>query len=233
MIGHELRNPLAALVLSAGLISETIDELDRDELGNLLMSLQSRAHGLQVLVENLMQQSAGGKIKLNVEPLTIDELVADVRLTVEPLLARNRQTLHVRGTAHTLLADRARLAQVLVNLIANASKFSRPDTTIELEFQQDESLLWCAVADRGIGLPSGSTAWLFEPAARADHTSSGLGLGLAIVKSIVETHGGCVGAANRADGGARFWFTLPRVNEPAPRADSLTQRTGSGFATRS
>jgi signal transduction histidine kinase len=233
MIGHELRNPLAALVLSAELISECIDELDRDEIGNLLMSLQSRARGLQVLVDNLMQQSGGGQLKLNVEPLTIQELVADVSLTVEPLLARNRQTLHVRGTALTLVADRARLAQVLVNLVVNASKFSRPDTAIELEFEQDESMLWCEVADRGIGLPPGSTAWLFEPAAQADESSTGLGLGLAIVKSIIEAHGGCVGAMNRADGGARFWFALPRVKEAAPvvgqpiQANSLARCVGS------
>jgi signal transduction histidine kinase len=105
------------------------------------------------------------------------------------------------------------MAQVLVNLIINASKFSQPGSAIELEFDQRGGTLRGEVADRGIGLPPGSTAWLFEPAARADHGLQGLGLGLAVVKSIVEAHGGRVGAANRPAGGARFWFELPRVRD--------------------
>jgi len=211
VIGHELRSPLAALLVSAELITDALDELDRDQLSDLLLGLMNRARGLQVLVDNLMQHAAIGEVALNLEPLTIDELMGDVRLTVEPLLGRMGQSLQIRATGCTLVADRARLAQVLVNLIVNASKFSSRGAVIEVQFEQRGRTLWGEVADRGIGLPPGSTGWLFEPAARADLRSAGLGLGLAIVKSIVEAHGGCVGAANRDAGGARFWFELPRV----------------------
>jgi len=211
VIGHELRNPLAALLVSAELITEVFDELDRDQLADLLLVLTNSARGLQVLVDNLMQHAATGQITLNVEPMMIDELIVDVRRTVEPLLTRKGQSLRITGTDCTLVADQARLAQVLVNLILNASKFSPPGAAIDVEFEQRGRTLRGEVADRGIGLPPGSSAWLFEPAARADRRAAGLGLGLAIVKSIVEAHGGCVGASNRDAGGARFWFELPRL----------------------
>jgi len=179
----------------------------------MLATIQQRARGLQVLVDNLMHHSSTGQLKLSCEPLQVANLLADVRLTVEPLLARKEQSLQVIGTADDVVGDRARLVQVLVNLILNASKFSATGASIELEFNVRGSTVWCQVADRGIGLPPGPTAWLFEPAARADHSSMGLGLGLAIVKSIIEAHGGRVGAANRRGGGAQFWFTLPRAAE--------------------
>ena len=234
VIGHELRNPLAALLVSAELVTDALDELDRHQLSNMLMSIQHRTRGLQILVDNLMQQSASGDYKLNCEPLEIEDLVADVRLTVGPLLTRNQQSLQIRSMPLTLVAYRARLTQVLVNLIINASKFSQPGSAIQVEFDQRGSTLWFEVADRGVGLPPGSTDWLFEPAARAsNHATAGLGLGLAIVKSIIEAHGGRVGAANRPAGGARFWFALPRVRQTVGgvrqelRGDSFAQCLGA------
>jgi signal transduction histidine kinase len=208
VVGHELRSPLAALLVSAELVADGLDELDQRQLGRMLETIQQRARALQVLVDNLML-SAAGQFSLRCEPLESTELVADVRLTVDPLLARKRQYLVVGGAHVTLTADRARLTQVLVNLILNASKFSPPQSVIHLDFNTRNGRVQVEVTDRGIGLPPGSTEWLFEPAARADHGVAGLGLGLAIVRSIVEAHGGRVGATNRADGGACFWFSLP------------------------
>src|SRR5262249_13170296 len=168
VVGHELRRPLAALVGSADLVTDVLDDLERPQLVHVLAPLEQRARGLQVLVDNLMHHSSTGQLKLSCEPLQVANLLADVRLTVEPLLARKEQSLQVIGTADDVVGDRARLVQVLVNLILNASKFSATGASIELEFNVRGSTVWCQVADRGIGLPPCRSSWLFEPAPRTD-----------------------------------------------------------------
>jgi signal transduction histidine kinase len=109
-------------------------------------------------------------------------------------------------------ADRRRIRQVLVNMIANASKYSPPGKPITVNITAADGAVRVTVADRGPGIPPESRARLFEPYYRTEDAvqtdTSGLGLGLEIVKLIIDAHGGRVGADNRPAGGACVWFEL-------------------------
>ena len=119
----------------------------------------------------------------------------------------------------TILADPDRLCQAIVNLLDNASKYSPFGSTIELSFKRQGNMLVFTILDSGPGIPPGQQADIFRRyISFTDRQGArhGIGLGLPVVKTIIEAHGGRVGAENRPEGGARFWFTMPLT----PRLDS-------------
>lgn len=215
-VAHEIRGPLTALTASSELLAEDFAMLDSEQVRRMVTGIHRRALWLQGLVENLLCAATirEGRLRLHRKPLDLLDLMADLRSLVEPLLAQRGQTLRVRCAEElpTLAVDGRRLGQVFVNLILNASKFSEPDTRIDVSLSRSRGTVRVAVADRGPGLPLESVARLFEPFYRSNTPETagneGVGLGLSIVKSIVQAHGGQVGAENRKGGGARFWVEL-------------------------
>jgi signal transduction histidine kinase len=120
--------------------------------------------------------------------------------------------LNIPDKLPTLWADANRLTQVLVNLISNASKFSPMNGRIDLAITLETDWVNVAVIDDGPGLPTDRFSDLFKrfvTANQSHDTQYGIGLGLSVVKSIVEMHGGQVGAENLPQGGAKVWFTIP------------------------
>jgi signal transduction histidine kinase len=178
-------------------------------------------------VENLLYAALAGQGQVRLRPAALDLrlVAAEIRPVVAPLLEQRGQrlTLRARGAPGVVAADGRRVGQVLVNLILNASKYS-PDGTpvaVVLAPGRRPGAVRVAVEDRGPGLPPGDPARLFRPFYRpaAARAAAGVGLGLAIVRSVVEAHGGQVGAENRPGGGARFWFELPALNAPGQLPD--------------
>lgn len=216
-VAHELRTPLQALTISAEMLVEDLDALDPKQVHSMLSSVHRSALWLQGLVENLLCAATirEGRFQIHPRPISMGDVVAEVRPVVEPLLAQRRQRLRVSSGqgAPMVSADSRRVGQVLVNLVTNASKFSGPDTTVDVRLAARRDRVRVTVADRGPGFPDASAARLFSPFYQAASSTApgkeGVGLGLAIVSSIVEAHAGRVGAANRRGGGARFWFELP------------------------
>jgi two-component system, OmpR family, sensor histidine kinase KdpD len=227
-VAHELRGPLMALATSAELLVADFAALEPAQIRELVAGIHCRALWLQELVENLLCAASlrEGGLAMHFQPLNMLEVVAEVRQVVLPLLRRRAQRLRIHETAAVrppeVHADGRRLGQVLVNLILNASKFSPPETSVDVILSTGETALKVTVADRGPGLPEGVVEQLFEPFFRAPSTQvspraaglgasapEGVGLGLAIAKEIVSGHGGRIGAGDRRGGGARFWFELP------------------------
>jgi two-component system, OmpR family, sensor histidine kinase KdpD len=215
MVAHELRGPLMALATSSELLVEDFDRLPQTQVREMVAGIHGRALWLQGLVENLLAAATlqEGRLHLHIQPTSLIEVVREVQQVVQPLLNRRGQQLRVRprGRLPEVPADSRRIGQVLVNLVLNASKFSPDGTAIEVTLSSRGGGILVSVLDRGPGLPEGLAERLFEPFYRAPTTENqeGIGLGLAIVKSIVERHGGRVGAEDRPEGGARFWFELP------------------------
>jgi signal transduction histidine kinase len=139
---------------------------------------------------------------------------------MQPLLHRRQQKLALSApdVIPLVYADAARLTQVLVNLLANASKYGPIGQTIDLEVQSaGDGQVRVAVADRGPGLSPAIREKLFRRFGRVevvDGAEHGVGLGLWVVKVIVSEHGGTVGADERPGGGAVFWFTVPSLPQP-------------------
>jgi len=218
-VAHELRGPLTALATSSELLAEDFSSgrLDPEQIQTMLAAMHRRTVWLQGLVENLLTSATirEGRLKLHREPLRLSDLLADVEAVVGPLLAQRGQRVRIRQAAGVPIvqADSRRLGQVLVNLILNASKFGAPNSAIDVTISRRAGGVRVAVADRGPGIAAEDAARLFEPFYRSPKTAStskeGVGLGLSIVKSIVEAHGGRVGADSRKGGGASFWFVIP------------------------
>jgi signal transduction histidine kinase len=221
LLGHELGGPVHALAISAELLLTELPVLGQHEIRVQVSGIHRRALWLRALLDNLLCSSLlqHGRLPLTRRPFDLQDAIAGVQPVVAPLLAERRQPVRVRiGTGRRasppdVVADRQRLEQVLINLLLNASKFSPEGSAIEVGLTGRGHYARVTVADRGPGLPVGTEAQIFLPFYRAPAATqvgtAGVGLGLAVVKSVIEQHGGRVGAENRPGGGARFWFELP------------------------
>jgi signal transduction histidine kinase len=214
-IGHEFRTPLAAQLASIELLREGIKDSPPEKLEELVLSLERGTLRLTRLIDNLLEsvRIEAGQVDVRRQSIEIADVVEDARGLVDALLRQRRQPLEVEipeGLA--LLGDAARLTQVFVNLIANASKFAPEGAPIRIGARAEGANVSAWVEDSGPGLPEGDTVGIFERFKRGgaqEPEPGGLGLGLWISRSIVERHGGSLAAARTADGFTRFTMTLP------------------------
>ena len=139
----------------------------------------------------------------------------------------NRLEIDVEPALPLVMADRRRIVQVLVNLLANASRHSPPDSVIRVSAARDGVHVAVAVSDEGRGIPAERLPHLFRKfsGGQPEEPGGDTGLGLAICKGIVEAHGGRIRAESDGPGlGARFTFTLPTVGETGSSPAALDRR---------
>lgn len=216
-VAHEFRTPLTAISASTELLLDEGSEMDAAELAFLARTMNLSVVHLQSLVNNLLESAIieAGVFRLRFQSLQIDKLVQTVVEMMQPLIQRRQQRLEMQladGLPEQICGDIDRLKQALVNLVENASKFSPPETAITLSAGQELDMVKFVVSDGGPGLPAEGFESLFSrffTGRGSGGAQYGIGLGLPIVKAIAEAHGGQVGAANQAEGGARVWFTIP------------------------
>jgi len=232
---HELRTPVTALATGSELLLDDLDELSRNDLRRIVQTMHRGAIWLQGLIENVLYAATVAEGEVRMYPRSIDpiELVHDIVPVVDSLVRQRGQQLRIidRLGGVRAVADSRRIGQVLINLIANASKYSGHGTRITVSASRRGEYVRLSVADRGPGLPSGDPARLFLPFTRAAEAGKagidGAGLGLAIVKSIAELHGGTAGAEARKGGGAVFWVQVPAaVDVGRPIARLVPEQQG-------
>ena len=219
-ISHEFRTPLSTLIASMELLLDPEEDLSATEMRELLKPSYLSLHALQTLIDNLLESS-----RIEAGHFTIQKRLTDLNAVLEsalhmvgPLLKRKQQPVTVGepGMLPIVPGDASRLTQVLLNLLANASKYSPPGKPIDVEVSQQPGVLRIAVADRGPGITPADRAKVFHRFVRgntSDGEQYGIGLGLYVVKTVVEAHGGRVGIDGRARGGSVFWFELPLAGE--------------------
>jgi signal transduction histidine kinase len=220
-VTHEFRTPLSAINASVEYFLEEMENLTRDEIKQLLQSVNLSFTALQTLIDNLLEASniEAGRFVVHLRAVDLEEIVTQSASVVAPLLSRRGQRLliHKPERLPRIEADPLRLEQVLVNLLSNASKYGPVQQTIELTIDAaQQGMLHVAVADRGPGIPPAAKPNLFRRFVHLDTKTGsqyGVGLGLSLVKAIIEEHGGQVGVQDRPGGGAIFWFTVPVARE--------------------
>jgi signal transduction histidine kinase len=160
-----------------------------------------------------------GKLTLKREPMNLGELVSEVtRLRREGGLAA-RATVNVEVSPVWIEGDRARMEQVVSNLLDNALKFTAASGLIEVSVRRDGPSAVLRVADNGQGIPQESLAAVFQLFVQGEPgvalPQRGLGLGLALVQRLTELHGGKVSAASAGVGqGSTFTVSLPAIEPP-------------------
>jgi signal transduction histidine kinase/HAMP domain-containing protein len=220
-VAHEFRTPLSALAASAELLMDQAPDLSPAEMGELLRALHLGVLGLQTLVDNLLESASieAGHFRVSPRPSDLKKIIAEAVATMRPLLEKYNQQLveAMPPELPDIQADPRRVAQVLVNLLSNASKYGPSDEEIELTTTLEGDWVRMAVADRGPGISGGRRDTVFRrfeyPSAVEGPAKVGAGLGLSVVKAIVEAHGGQAEVEDRPGGGSIFWFTLPVARE--------------------
>jgi signal transduction histidine kinase len=224
MLGHELRNPLAPISIALEIMRMRGDTTMARERAIIERQTQ---HMIR-LVDDLLDVSriAQGKIALKLEPLEINVVATRAMELASPLMEERRHVFRgdVAPSGLLVLADRARLSQVLANLLTNAAKYTDPQGTIELRAFSDGTDVVIEVEDNGIGISAASLPFIFDKFVQErqnmDRARGGIGLGLAIAKNITELHGGSIFAFSKGIGlGSKFSVRLPRCDVTAPFAD--------------
>ena len=228
MVSHELRDPLAALNMALTIMrGETMPSEDsRSALG--VMGRQ--VHKLNRLVDDLLDVAriTSSKIKLQREPLDLRQVAAEAVETSRPWMLARQQTLleEIQPTALPVSGDAVRLAQVVSNLISNASKYSPIGGKIRLSARQEGEQVVLAVSDNGVGISAELLERVFGPFVQGTDPSTvspGLGLGLTLVRRLAELHGGRVEAHSRGEGqGSEFVVRLPALPATAATAPPPT-----------
>lgn len=226
-LAHELRNPLAPISTGLSLLLQTRDpEQVRPTLG----VMQRQVRHMVRLIDDLLDVSriTLGKLELKRERVSVGSVVESAIEAASPAIERARHTFtsQVEDAALCVNGDHTRLAQVISNLLNNASKYTPSPGQILLRVAREAEHVAIAVSDNGIGIPPGSRDELFgmfnQLNRELDRSQGGLGIGLALVKRLVEMHEGTVEAHSAGlNQGSRFVVRLPLVNaaaEPAARA---------------
>lgn len=218
VLAHELRNPLAPLTHALEVWSR-IDEQPA-ELAELRKLMSNQVQHMGGLIDDLLDVSriAGGKILLREELVdvrdTLNEAVQSARSQYEA--AGHAVKVCVPGEPIWVKGDRARLCQIVGNLLNNAIKYTGQHGEIELKAYTSGTQATMAVIDNGPGIPAEELERIFDLFTQVDQTleraHGGLGIGLTLVKNLVELHGGSVNAVSRGLGcGSTFLVNLPIV----------------------
>ena len=219
-VSHELRTPLTAI---RGYVEALADNPAPADAQRFLDVIARHTLRMERLVRDLLRLA---RLDAGQEPLdrticAVASIVAAVEHDMQAQLTTRRQRLTVAlgAGAETIVADPAKLHDVLRNLIENASNYCPEDTAIEVTTQRLGGVIELAVADRGPGIPEDDLPRIFERFYRVDRSRTrdpgGTGLGLSIVRHLVALHGGQVTAANRVGGGTIVRVRLPASDEAA------------------
>jgi signal transduction histidine kinase len=221
MLGHELRNPMAAIVNGTAVLDSFEAHSDAETRSRAIIGRQARH--LSRLIDDLLDVSRvmSGKVTLRRDPVDLRDVV---RQCVESRQAALAGSHHVSllTDAHPLVVqgDAVRLEQIVGNLLDNAVKYSPAGEPIRLTARRADDEAVLSVEDRGMGLAPEMLESIFEPFTQGDFSlhraRGGLGLGLAVVKGLVEQHGGRVSAHSAGLGrGSEFVVRLPLSAESA------------------
>jgi len=225
ILGHELRNPLAPILLSAELLGRRLGDQEPPELAIIKRQAQ---HVLR-LVDDLLDVArlTRGNLTLVRSLVETSSIVARAIEMASPLIEirRHRLEVDVPGTGLWISGDESRLAQVIANLLTNAARYTDEGGLIRLVARSSKDEVVVVVSDNGCGispelLPRVFSMFVQAAQARED-SRSGLGLGLAIAKSITEMHGGSVSVTSDGPGrGSTFTVRLPLAIEEAPPVEA-------------
>jgi two-component system sensor histidine kinase KdpD len=215
-ISHELRTPLASItgVLTSLSDSEKNDlRLDKITKMELIDSAVDESRQLNLLVENLLDMTRlqAGALHLKIEPADFQEVIGTVLNKLGERLRNHPCDVQIPENFPLVPMDQILIAQVLINLLDNACKYSLPGKSIIIVASFDREFAKISIQDQGFGIPPDDIEKIFDKFYRVQRTRqvSGTGLGLSICKGIITAHGGEIWAKNNPKYGATFTFSLP------------------------
>lgn len=224
MLAHELRNPLAPISTAAQLLK--INSSNPENVRRSSDIITRQVKHMTELVDDLLDVSrvTRGLVTLEKERISLKDVINNAIEQARPLIEARSHTLSTKLPASdvSVLGDRTRLIQTIVNVLTNAAKYTPHNGVITLTLTVDAGNAVVAATDNGIGIDAKLLPHVFELFTQAERTpdrsQGGLGLGLALVKTIMNLHGGRVEARSDGPGrGSTFTLTLPTLDmDPLP-----------------
>lgn len=214
-VSHDLRTPLTMIQNTLMILSsQTVGNLD--ERGHSLVeSAETEAERLIEMINSLLdiEKMQSGRLQMELQPVSLDSVISRSVTVVSHAAEKGRVELEAEPSGCEVMADGAKLVQVMVNLLANAIKFSPKESKVTVRCEEDQGWLQINVSDQGRGIPAAHTGLIFESFYQVEESDrvekGGTGLGLAICKTIVEAHGGLIGVKSEDGHGSTFWFKIP------------------------
>jgi two-component system, chemotaxis family, CheB/CheR fusion protein len=212
MISHELRTPLTSIKGFATTLLATDVAWDAESQRGFVTVINEEVDKLTDLIGQLLDLSRlqAGALRIRPEPHNLNEIVGIAMAELESV-AQQRLVINLDHDLPPVMVDAQRIAQVLVNLVDNAAKYSPPSGRITLSAVAREDNLQVNVVDEGPGIPVENRESVFEAFLQLENSltqqGTGLGLGLAICKGLIEAHGGKIWVADTTSG--TMSFTLP------------------------
>jgi signal transduction histidine kinase/ActR/RegA family two-component response regulator len=227
VLGHELRNPLGAILLASQMTDDDA-RLDGDQAR--LIERQSRH--LTRLVNDLLDLSrvAAGKIVLKPQPLDLRDVASQSIRVVQPFADQERIAIsyHAPFAPLVVYADPVRVEQIITNILTNAVKYTPEHGHIHVTLDADDDEAVIRVKDNGVGIAPERIGVIFELFAQAENAigraQGGMGIGLALVRNLVQLHDGRVEARSDGDGkGSEFTVRLPLAKHEQRALPGRTQ----------
>lgn len=215
-ISHELRTPMQGIVGFSDLGLKSPGKISGQKARFYFSEILNSSKRLMPLLDNLLDLS---KLEFGKEHYQFDSMNMAVTVTIalKELNALLREknisvTLNSENSPRDIVADEAKILQVIINILSNAIKFAGPHSDIQVEIKDLDNEVMLSIRDNGVGIPEKEKESIFEAfiqSSRTDTGAGGTGLGLAICKRIVEDHQGKIWAENNEEDGANFIFKLP------------------------
>lgn len=211
-VAHELRNPLANLVLCNDLMGEFLKENNPEEVKDLLQRSKNNVSRLNKMIAELYDATRinSGNLKLEISAFELKEMVMEAIDTVKVL--QPSYNIVVKGNGDILVkGDRYRLIQVVTNYLSNGIKYSNGKTDVVLEMKTEDEMVIVSVKDNGLGISAEQLPYIFDRFFRAEKTKNleGIGLGLYLCRQIIQAHKGYAWAESEEGKGSIFYFSIP------------------------
>lgn len=228
---HDLRTPLMAIQMSAGMLQFYNERLSEDKKFKHLSRIQASVESMNQLLEDLLvlSRAESGKLVLHSELL---EIIGFCRSLVEEVqaIASTQHQLVFHADLDSLIAqlDQHLLRHILLNLLTNAIKYSPQGGTVRLEVTNEGQWVNFQISDSGIGIPPEYQERLFQRFERAENVGNieGTGLGLSIVKQAIDLQGGEISVESQLERGTTFKVRLPLVCSH-PKPAKISENSGS------
>jgi PAS domain S-box-containing protein len=235
MLGHELRNPLGAIASAAHLLDLAEDDPVRRQRAREIIERQT-TH-LARLVDDLLDSArvATGKIALDRTPLDLAQVVHQCVAALTGTSRADGRTITADARPAWVAADATRAEQIVMNLLANALKYTPAGGRIAIRTRRERGDAVLEVEDTGVGIDPALLPRIFDLFVQGDRgldrATGGLGIGLTLVRQLVELHGGSIRAESEGAGrGSRFTVRLPGVSPPEVRLGERRPRAAAGAA---
>lgn len=213
LISHDLRNPLTALMGQAQLLQRLLMQRGLERESKSAEWILKAARRMGAMIEDLVEsvRLGAGQVELRRQQVDLCQLLSDLLQRVGSMEEQSRLRLEACDGLPPVWLDPERIERVVTNLVANALRYSPPESEVLVEARPGDGVVVVSVRDRGVGIAPEHQLHIFDRFYRSDanRRSAGLGLGLYIARMLVEAHGGRIWVESELGRGSTFSFSLP------------------------